>query len=216
MATLTHRSGYRRTAVLAASLLVLASSACGSEASPPPTPTTSADARTYASQTFSIGLTVTLPEDLKLEANPDSVTLLSWDSNLAQENAVRFVLPVNLYKPKQLKPVAPPQNYLAYLRSLTAQGATYADEKTTTVDGHAATLMTGDTAEPLDGVLGCPKVSTPPADCFGLQPDLSLRIAVIDINGKTLLAWARAEKNATDVPAFFAEFEAMLKGLKFT
>ena len=52
--------------------------------------------------------------------------------------------------------------------------------------------------------------------CFGLQPDLSLRIAVIDVNGKTLLAWARTEKNAVDVPAFFTEFETMLKGLKFT
>jgi hypothetical protein len=38
---------------------------------------------------------------------------------------------------------------------------------------------------------------------------------VIDVDGRNLLAWARAEKNASDVPAFFAEFETMLKGLKF-
>ena len=161
-------------------------------------------------------MTVTLPEDLKAAANPDSVTLLSWDSNLAQENKVRFVLPVNLYKPKQQRPVALPKDYLAYLRGLTAQGATYADETTTTVDGHAATLMTGNATEPLDGVLGCPEINMAADDCFGLQSDLSLRIAVIDVDGKTLLAWARAENGATDVPAFFAEFETMLQGLKFT
>jgi hypothetical protein len=216
MSAFRHASGRRTAATLAASLLVLASSACGGDSSRLPTPSASVSTRTYASQAFSIALTVTLPEDLKDEANPDSATLLSWDSNLAENNKVRFLQPVNLYKPKQLEPVAPPQDYLAYLRGLTAQGATYSDVVTTTVDGHAATLMTGGAAESLDGVLGCPRINTSPADCFGLQPDLSLRIAVIDVGGKTLLAWARAEKDAVDVPAFFTEFETMLKGLKFS
>ncbi|WP_132145363.1 hypothetical protein [Kribbella antiqua] len=170
----------------------------------------------YASKAFSIALTVTLPEDLKIAANPDNATLLSWDSNLAENNKVRFVLPVNLYKPKQLRPVAPPQDYLAYLRGLTAYGATYADEVATTVDGHPATVLTGSAADPLDGALGCAELNTPAEECFGLQPDLSLRIAVIDVGGKTLLAWARAEKGAGDVAAFFTEFETMLNGLKFT
>jgi hypothetical protein len=193
---------------------MLASSACSSDSSTPPTPT--ASVRTYASHAFSIPLTVTLPEDLEVEANPDSATLLSWDSNLAENNKVRFVLPVNLYKPKQVTPVAPPQDYLTYLRGLTAQGATFADEVPATVGGHNATLMTGDAAGPLDGVLGCPESNMSADDCFGLQPDLTLRIAVIDVGGKTLLAWARAEKGAVDVPTFFTEFETMLKGLKFT
>jgi len=216
MSVFMRTSGRGWSAILAASLLVLASSACGDESSTTPTPPASANARTYTSKTFAVGLTVTLPEDLKAVANPDSSTLLSLDSNLAENNKVRFVLPVNLYKPKQLKPVAPPQDYLAYLRGLTAQGAKYTDETTMTVDGHAATLMTGNSAEPLDGVLGCAEVNTPADACFGLQPDLSLRIAVIDVGGKTLLAWARTEQGAVDVPAFFAEFETMLKGLKFT
>jgi hypothetical protein len=199
---------------LVASLLVSVSSACGGDSTP--APTASASARSYTSQAFAVGFTVPLPEDLKAPANPDSVTVLSWDSNLAENNKVRFVLPVNLYKPKQSTPVALPQDYPAYLRGLSAQGATFADQTTTTVDGHAATLMTGTAAEPLDGVLGCSKINLKAEDCAGLQPDLSLRIAVIDVDGKTLLAWARTEKGAADVPAFFAEFETMLKGLKFT
>ena len=152
---------------------------------------------------------------MKSAANPDSATLLSLDSNLAENNKVRFVLPVNLYKPKELKPVAVPQDYLVYLRGLTAQGAKYTDEATTTVDGHPATLLTGNTAQPLDGVLGCPTINMTADACFGLQPELSLRIAVIDVGGKTLLAWARTEEGAVDVPKFFAEFETMLAGLKF-
>jgi hypothetical protein len=170
----------------------------------------------FTSQSFAVGLTVALPEDLKEVANPDSATLLSLDSNLAENNKVRFVLPVNLYKPKQPKPVALPPDYLVYLRGLTAQGAKYTDEATTTVDGHPATLVTGTAAEPLDGVLGCPQLNMTASDCFGLQPELSLRIAVIDVGGKTLLAWARTEEGAVDVPAFFTEFETMLAGLRFT
>jgi hypothetical protein len=104
---------------------------------------------------------------------------------------------------------------LTYLHGLVAQGATLEDMATTSFDGHSATLMTGSAAEPLDGVLGCAKINQPPSVCYGLQPNLSLRIAVIDVDGRNLLAWARAEKNASDVPAFFAEFETMLKGLKF-
>ncbi|GAA3595788.1 hypothetical protein GCM10022235_78890 [Kribbella ginsengisoli] len=195
---------------------MLASSACGSDSSTTPSPSLTASARTYTSHAFSIPLIATLPDDLKVEADPDSATLLSWDSNLAENNKVRFVLPVNVYKPKQLKPAAPPQDYLTYLRGLTAQGVTLTDEVTTTVDGHNATVMTGDAAGPLDGVLGCPEANMPADDCFGLQPDLTLRIAVIDVSGKTLLAWARAEKGAVDVATFFTEFETMLKGVKFT
>jgi hypothetical protein len=44
----------------------------------------------------------------------------------------------------------------------------------------------------LDGTLGCPAATTPAVVCFGLQPDVALRIAVVDLNGKTLVAWARS------------------------
>ena len=121
---------------------------------------------------------------LKTEASTDTVAFLTWDSANLEDLHVRFLLPPVLYRPNKTKPEAPPTDYLTYLRGLTSQGATLADEKTMTVDGHEATLMTLTTDKSLDGVLECPTASTPAADCFGLQPDLTLRIAVIDANGK--------------------------------
>jgi hypothetical protein len=133
-------------------------------------------------------------------------------------NKVRFLLPVALYRPGQSAPGTPPKDYVTYLRGLSSQGATLADEKKITVDGHSATLMTGTTEHGLDGSIGCPQTQGVPdagGDCYGLQPDVALRIAVIDVSGRTLLAWARTNKGASDASAFFAEFEAMLQSIKF-
>lgn len=33
-------------------------------------------------------------------------------------------------------------------------------------------------------------------DCFGLQQDLVLRIAVVDVGGKALLVWQREDRSA--------------------
>jgi hypothetical protein len=178
---------------------------------PTPTPST----QSYTSKAFSIPFTIPVTNSLKAEASTDTATFVTWQSANLEDLAVRFLLPPVLYRPHTTKPETPPTDYLTYLRGLTSQGATLANEKTITVDGHNATLMTLTTDKSLDGVLGCPTPTTPPADCFGLQPDLTLRFAVIDANGKTLLAWARALTGATHAPGFATEFETMLQGLKF-
>jgi hypothetical protein len=43
----------------------------------------------------------------------------------------------------------------------------------------------------------------------------AIRIAVIDVSGRTLVSWAGINKDAPDESAFFAEFEAMLKSVQF-
>jgi hypothetical protein len=91
-----------------------------------------------------------------------------------------------------------------------------------TVDGRPATLMnvtrTIDASHPegfLDGSLGCPERDADRAEgCFGPQPDLLLRPAVIDVGGTTLLAWARMNKDNPD-QAFAAMFERMLTSVQF-
>ena len=93
-------------------------------------------------------------------------------------------------------------------------GATFVDRTTTTVNGQEATLMTGTTTRALDGTLGCPAATTPVEVCFGLQPDVALRIAVVDLDGKTLIAWARTHQGDPDAPEFFAEFEGMIRSLQ--
>jgi hypothetical protein len=199
---------------VAVSLITAALSGCSGGSGTPAKPSTS-NAQSYTSKEFSIPVTIPVTKSLKTEASTDTATFLTWDSANLEDLAVRFLLPPVLYRPNKTKPEAPPTDYLTYLRGLASQGANLADEKAVTVDGHNATLMTLTTDRSLDGVLGCPTTSTPAADCFGLQPDLILRFAVIDANGKPLLAWARSLAGATHAPGFAAEFEVMLQGLKF-
>jgi hypothetical protein len=179
--------------------------------------------QTYASKAFAVPLTITVPASFfKAQPNSDTSTFLTWFTgsieNEGRFHRVRFLLPVALYRPGQTAPEKPPKDYLTYLRGLSGQGATLADEKKITVDGHSATLMTVTTEQHLDGVFGCPQTQGVPdagGDCYGVQPEGAVRIAVIDVSGRTLVAWAGINKGASDESAFFAEFEAMLKSVQF-
>ena len=173
----------------------------------------------YASKAFVVPLTVTVDASLKSPPNPDSRNLLSWDAAHDSSAKVRFLVPVNLYRPGSSAPEAPPRDYLAYLQGFTSQGVKYSDMAKITVDGHPATLMsvtsTNDSGL-LDGSLGCPTVGADQGEgCFGFQPDLSIRIAVIPVGNSTLLAWARTSKDSPDTAAFFAMFERMLNSVRF-
>ena len=70
----------------------------------------------------------------------------------------------------------------------------------------------------MDGVLGCQKPGLAAGDCFGLQPDLTLRIAVVDVSGKTLLIWERTAESASDADkaANVQTFEDMLATVRFS
>jgi hypothetical protein len=197
----------------AASTSALATASAPATASP-----SSPAGQTYASKAFVVPLAVTVDASLKSPPNPDSRNLLSWDAADGSGNKVRFLVPVNLYRPGSPAPEAPPKDYLAYLQGLTSQGVKLSNVTKVTVDGHPATLMSATTTNGsglLDGSLGCPTVGADQAEgCFGVQPDLILRIAVISVGNSTLLAWARTNKAFPD-PAFLAMFERMLKSVRF-
>jgi hypothetical protein len=215
-----------RLAVMAALsglvLLVLPSCSSGGTTSVPAKATTASPSslagQTYASKAFVMPLAVTVDASLVSPPNPDSRNLLSWDAADGSSNKVRFLVPVNLYRPGSPAPEAPPKDYLTYLQGLTSQGAKLSDVTNVTVDGHPATLMsvTAATGQGTDGSLGCSTVGADKAaeGCFGVQPDLILRIAVIPVGDSTLLAWARTNKTFPD-PAFLAMFEGMLKSVRF-
>lgn len=169
----------------------------------------------YTSKNFSIPFTVTVPASLNPQPASDTDTFLTWVSNAGRDEAFRFLRPVVVYRPGSTSPQAPPKDYLTYLRGQASHGATFANVKTISVDGHAATMVTATTTQSLDGSLGCPTAKTVPDECYGLQPDLALRIAVIDVDGKTLLAWARTNNEDLNAHTFYAEFAVMLRGLKF-
>jgi hypothetical protein len=202
----------------ALTLLVMAgcSSAASTSGSATASPSSPAG-QTYASKAFVVPLTVTLGAWLKSPPNPDSRNLLSWDAADGPNNKVRFLVPVNLYRPGSLTPEAPPRDYLAYLQGLASQGIIKLSDVTKiTVDGHPATLMTATptTDHGFDGVIGCPKVGADPEDCYGPQPEFISRIAVIPVGNSTLLAWARTSK-ASPNEAFLTTFETMLNSVRF-
>ena len=210
-----------------AALALLAVGGCGSGGSTSGSAKASASSpsspagQTYASKAFAVPLTITVPASFfKAQPNSDTSTLLTWvtGSDEARFHKVRFLLPDALYRPGQTAPEKPPKDYLTYLRGLSRQGATLADENKITVDGHSATLMTGTTEHDLDGSIGCPQIGGPPdagGDCFGFGPAAAIRIAVINVSGRTLVSWAGIYTGASDESAFFAEYEAMLQSIKF-
>jgi hypothetical protein len=210
----------------ALTLLVMAGCSSAASTSAPPTaspakasPATASPSlpagQRYASKAFVVPFTVTVGASLKSPPHLDSRNLLFWDAADGSDSKVRFLVPVNLYRPGSPAPQAPPKDYLAYLRGLTSQGAKLSDVTTVTVDGHPATLMSATSATD-QGSLGCAKAGADPAGegCFGVQPDLILRIAVIPVGNSTLLAWARTNKTFPD-PGFLAKFETMLKSVRF-
>jgi len=208
-------------AIAALALLAVGGCSSGGSTSESAKASTSSPAgQTYASKAFAVPLTITVPASFfKAQPNSDTNTFLTWfTGSEARYHKARFLLPVALYRPGQTAPETPPKDYLTYLRGLSRHGATLADEKKITVDGHSATLMTVTSTQHLDGAEGCPQTQGVPdagGDCFGPGPAAAIRIAVIDVSGRTLVAWAGINTGASDESAFFAEFEAMLKSVQF-
>jgi hypothetical protein len=170
----------------------------------------------YATTSFGVPLTVIVQPMLKSPPTSDTTNLLSWDAVASDNEKIRFLIPVEVYPPGSSTPQPPPADYLSFLQGQSAQGGEFSDMSTITVDGHAATLMTATTTNSLDGSLGCPVAGADPGEgCYGLQPDLILRIAVIDMgSGTTLLAWARTGAEAPD-DEFNSMFERMLTSVQF-
>jgi hypothetical protein len=185
-------------------------------ASAPSASASGSPVQSYTTTSFKVPLTVVVDPLLTSPPNPDSPGLLSWDAVAKTNEKVRFLTPVELYPPGSSTPQPPPANYLDYLRGQAARGAKFSNISTITVGGHPATLMTATTSSSMDGSLGCPFLGADQGEgCYGLQPDLSLRIAVIDMgHGTTLLAWARTGIDAPD-DAFVSMFERMLASVQF-
>ena len=175
----------------------------------------------YTATSFAVPLTVIVEPVLNSPPFADTANLLTWHAAADDNERIRFLIPAEVHPPWLQVPRPPPTNYLAYLQRQASYGAFFSDVSTITVDGHAATLMTATTTRSLSGSLGCPVIGVNnPEDggygeCFGLQPTVILRIAVIDMgSGTTLLAWARTSLEAPD-HKFNAMFERMLAYLQF-
>jgi hypothetical protein len=169
-------------------------------------------AAAYVSDGFVLPLGLTPPSWANEQpdaAEPNFITWVASDMDLA----LRVMVPVSVYRPGQRKTSEVPADYLAYLDTLTDSGVTLADRSTTTVAGQPATLVTITTDVSVDGALGCPSAGTPAGECYGAQPDLALRFAVIDVDGTPLLVWLRTVEGS-ESSAAIAEFEDTLQSIE--
>jgi len=169
----------------------------------------------YTTAKFGIPLSVVVAPGLGSAPTDDTPGLLSWTATVVDNNRIRFLIPAEVYPPDATTPMPPPADFLGYVQGLAGKGAIYSDTTTTTVDGAPVTLLTAKTSRSLDGSLGCPTIGAEQGEgCFGLQPEYALRMAIMEVGGKPLLAWARSDANIPDT-AFLKSFEDMLKTVDF-
>jgi len=151
------------------------------------------------------------------EPSADETHFLTWTGTGADiDRAVRFSSPVGLYDPAHPHKFVPlPADYLGYLQGLASYGVDISAPTTATVDGHPATIVTASTSNGLDGSLGCPAKQLGPEECFGVQDFAVLHLAVIDVDGTLLLAWARVVPGSPNTVHDFAAFEELLATITF-
>jgi len=179
--------------------------------------TTASQGGSYSTQAFIVPFDVMVPDLFPTEATTDSANFVTWETGNEADPAVRFLVPVDVYVPGETEATPPPADYLTYLLGQREDGATFSDRTETTVDGMPATLLTATVEDSLDGSLGCPAEDVAAEECYGLQPDLTLRMAVIDAGDVTLLAWLRhaGTEETGDAAGEFAAFEDMLATVSF-
>jgi hypothetical protein len=209
---------WRAVTVIAGAVVFVAVSGCTAS----PTPAPSAGGQTYSSMAFVLPLTLTVDHVLRSPPDIDERNLLTWYAVASGINRVRFLVPVELYRPGSATPEAPPTDYLTYVQTFTRYGAEISEVSNTTVDGHPATLMnltwTVDASHPegyFDGALGCRFAGADHSEgCYGPQPYAILRLAVIQMGETTLLAWAALSRPGPE-RSFAAMFERMLGTVRF-
>ena len=166
---------------------------------------------TYTSTSFVVPFEVTLPGWVAPEPAVTEANFVTWEGTDA-DRGIRFLAPVNLYPPGSTTTTPLPDDYVSYLMSQAEHGAIFSDVVETTIDGLPATVVTATTDHSIDGGLGCQAEGLAAEDCFGLQPDLSLRLAVVEVGDHPLLIWVR---DINGVDAEYDTFDAMLSSLQF-
>ena len=171
----------------------------------------------YQTRRFVVPMMVPRPVWLPAEPLTDDPRLLTWaGGGVDVDRAVRFLVPVGIYDPAgdgRLEPV--PRDFLTYLESLERYGANVTAPVQVKVGGRDGVVVSASTTRGLSGSLGCQARGLVPDDCYGLQEFALLHIAMLKVDGRLLLAWARTIPGAEEAEADFAAFEALLADVEF-
>jgi hypothetical protein len=191
----------------------------GSSTSTPTAATAAAPSGpTYSSKRFVVPFDTATPTWKPGPPSQEESNFVTWVAP-DDSQSIRFLVPVTVFKPGTTTeaPVPDPGSYLAYLMGQFAHGGHLTDVTKITVGGEPSTELTATSDQSLDGSLGCQKKGMDPGDCFGLQPDLSLRMAVIPRGRHILLVWLRTDATMTEATRVSAvrAFDAILASIKF-
>ena len=203
-------------ALLAGCASSTAAPAAGPDTTPTPSESNSAAVSgMYTSDGFAVPFTVIVSDLVTFEPHEPGPEQVTWESPIDPNDRIRFVAPVAVFPPGSETPIDPPADYASYLRGLAQYGAVIADEASIEVDGQTVPVFTITSTADLNGSIGCiANAGKDDNDCFGAHPDLYLRVAVIPVQGKTVLAWARSDPAAPNLE-LVASFEKMLQTAHF-
>ncbi len=213
----------RVAAVAAAIAVALLMTGCGAGPAPattsagrtPESAASSTPARAYSSTSFLRPFDVVLPAWAAVAPSTQDPRFVTWEAADGVRK-LRVMDPVALYPPGSTTSTAIPADYDAYLTSLEKHGVHLTAPSTPTVDSVAAHVYTVDADAGLDGALGCPATTTAAGDCFGPQPELTLRLAVMRVRGDVLLVWMRDDAGSNTHASDLADFDAMLASMRFS
>jgi hypothetical protein len=198
---------------------VVSLAACGGGSSSPTAsqPSSAQPASpTYSTRYFTTPVDVAVPSWLEPTPTDDTAHFVTFGSSDGNR-AVRILSPVVVYPPGSSTAAPIPKDYVSYLLGQTANGGHFAERVDTKVDGHTAAVLTATTDQSIDGSLGCPDTGISAADCFGLQPEFVLRLAVITTDQGPLLIWLRNSVDTNpDMKAETERFDQLLAGVHFS
>jgi hypothetical protein len=196
-------------------VVVMATACSSSKPAASSSSSTALDNIDYSTKFLDPPLDIDLPSFLDTTPSDEGATFVTWGSPDGSV-AVRVLRPVVVYAPGATTTSPVPAAYVQYLLGQADHGAHLVDRVDTKVDGHDATVLTGTSDQSIDGSLGCPDTGIKADKCFGLQPEFSLRIAVITTDKGPLLIWLRSNGDATaDLAAATGRLNSFLRGVHF-
>jgi hypothetical protein len=217
-----NRSLFFRIACTATGVVTVVSlAACGSSSSPTASASSATSAAapagpTYSTKYFTTPVDVAVPSWLEPAPTDDTAHFVTFDSSDGSRK-VRILSPVVVYPPGSSTTTPIPKDYVSYLLGQAANGGHFVERVDTKVDGRPATVLTATTSHSLDGSLGCPDTGISAGDCFGLQPEVIARLAVITADQGPLLIWLRNDvDNHPDMKVETQRFAQFLAGVHFS